>query len=235
MKYPIVFIDADDTLLDFPAGEVMAFTMCMHDLGIDGMAAEAFSIYKTMNAAIWKEHEQGLISIEVLKTERFSRFFTYMGIDAPAEKAGRLFLEHLGESDHLIPGAISLLETLHGMGVRLYLATNGYPEVQHSRLERTGIRKYFSGVGISGEMGFRKPDVRFFEVLHTIAGTQDCRQDVLMVGDSLSSDIAGGINAGLDTCWFNQYGLNFPPDVRPTYDVHNLSDIVRVVAGVAIS
>lgn len=230
MKYPIVFIDADDTLLDFPAGEAVAFTKSMHDLGVDS-GAESFSIYKQENAVIWKEHEKGLISIDQLKTKRFARFFARMGINASASDAGRLFLEYLGESDHLLPGAVELLEALQEMGASLYLATNGYPEVQRSRLELTGIGKYFSGLGISGEMGFKKPDNRFFDALHRIASTRGRHREILMVGDSLSSDIAGGINAGLDTCWFNPGGLSSPPETLPTYDVRTLADIIPIVAG----
>lgn len=229
MKYPFVYIDVDDTLLDFPAAETYSFTQTMKDLDLQ-LPADAFLLYQDINHGIWKEHEQGLISIDDLTSERFVRFFHKLGITSPAEYAGTRFLDHLGESAVLLPEAWDTLVALRELGVRVYLATNGYPDVQRSRLRLCGMEALLHGVCISGEIGFKKPDTQFFDILHRMAGFPNPRE-VLMVGDSLSSDILGGLRAGLDTCWYNPEQLPLPQEHQPLHTIGRLSELLKIVQG----
>ncbi len=197
MDYDLLIFDADGTLFDYDTAERWAFTAMCRDLHTP-YSEQFHESYRTINHQIWKEFEQGTIDGKQLKAERFSRLFTASGRALDPLAASSLYLERLGQTGFLIDGAMTLLEALTGR-YRLALLTNGIAKTQHGRLDASGIRGYFDPIIISEETGYQKPDPRIFEVLFSQAG-HTAKDRALMIGDSLSSDIAGGAAFGIDTC-----------------------------------
>ena len=164
-----------------------------------------------------------------LRVERFERLFTELGIDRRAESFNIDFMEALGEQRQLLPGAEAVVHDLSSR-FRLLLATNGISVVQRPRFAHSSIRKYFEDVVISDEIGVAKPQVGFMAEAFSRMG-QPKKSDVLMIGDSLSSDVAGGANFGIDTCWFNPEGHALDGSPKPTFEIADLNEIDGIVRG----
>jgi 2-haloacid dehalogenase len=226
MNYPWLFFDADDTLFDYPRAESNALALTFGDLGL-AYSPEVMLAYQDFNQQVWREFELGQISAARLRLVRFERLFAHLGLQADADEISLRYLAHLAHSSFLIPGAADLLAKLAGRS-RIGLVTNGLPEVQRSRLRESGIADYFSFVAISEELGVAKPDPRFFAIAMEMAGKPDPRV-VLVIGDSLNSDIRGGVQAGLDTLWYNPAGKPADPRWLPTYEVSTLEEIPRLL------
>ena len=146
-------------------------------------------------------------------------------LDAPA--LGPAYLQHLGQYGDSLPQTDETLAALHGR-VRMVLVTNGLRQVQASRLAKATITRYLHAVVISGEEGVAKPQPRVFEVALERAGNPPSDR-VLMVGDSLTADIAGGNGVGIDTCWFNPTGLPRDPRYEPVYEIRELPELIALV------
>jgi len=224
--YTWLFFDADDTLFDFPATERRALSMSFEEAGLP-YPADALPVYHRINQEVWRELEQGHVTPLELRTLRFERLFNALGLQVDAETFGRRYLVHMAEGSTLLPGAHPLVEHL-ARNYRLGLVTNGLPEVQRPRLGTSGIAHLFSFVAISEEIGASKPDPRFFDVALDMAGHPDPRQ-VLVIGDSLNSDIRGGHQAGLDTLWYNPGGLSPDPRWPATYQATTLEQIGAIL------
>jgi YjjG family noncanonical pyrimidine nucleotidase len=226
LKYDWIFFDADGTLFDYGAAEAAAlegaFAAC-------GLAFEA-SIgprYSEINAGIWREFERGEIDQSELKTLRFGRLFDEIGVHADPALFSRCYLEILGRQTDLLDGAEGVVRELEDL-VRLLLITNGLAEVQQPRFAASSIRNSFAEIVISGEIGLAKPDPAIFDHAFELIG-RPAKDRVLMIGDNLGSDILGGANFGLDTCWFNPAGLSNGHDVAPTYEVRELGEILDLL------
>ena len=222
-KYSVILFDIDDTLLDFPRSEREALceAFLMSEIELDD---EMIGIYHQINYELWRALERKEITREELMTRRFEDFVKYYELSADFTKVARDYLDCLGKKVYFIDGARELLSELYGK-VRLYIVTNGLACVQNSRYKLTGFDKIFDGMFISEEVGANKPDVRFFEyVADHIEGFE--KEKTLLVGDSQSSDIAGGIAFGIDTCWYS------PKDNEgkhiPTYTVDTLAKILPI-------
>ena len=228
MSYDWIFFDADGTLFDYDAGEAEALRGALESCGLP-FEVEVGGRYSEINAAIWREFELGEISQERLKTERFERLFSELGVTADAVAFSRRYLEILGRQTALLDGAEAVLRALVGR-VEMLLITNGLAEVQQPRFAASSIRDCFSEIVISGEIGLAKPDRAIFD--HALDRIGDPPRDrVLMVGDNLGSDILGGFNAGLDTCWYNPKGARNGHDVEPTYEIRELREIFDILVG----
>jgi len=227
-KYSWLFFDADGTLFDYDQGEETALQKTFHDLCLPFTPQVALA-YQRINQQIWQEFEQGRISSVALRTVRFERLFAELGIAASAEQFSQRYLPNLARVSDLIVGAERLVKGLVGH-YHLGLITNGLVEVQRPRLQGSAIAGCFEVVVISEEVEVSKPDLRYFQVALAKAGDPPHRQ-VLVIGDSLSSDIRGGFEAGLDTCWYNPTGK--PPDLRwlPTYEIARLEDLWGILRG----
>ncbi|MGH0052508.1 MAG: HAD family hydrolase, partial [Sphaerochaetaceae bacterium] len=170
------------------------------------------------NAALWRQFEKGLVTIDELKVKRFAAFGKEAGISLDAEEASRSYQYHLSRQGILFDESITVLETLKERGYSLFLATNGIAEVQRGRIEVSRTGPYFEHIFISEEVGYQKPDPRFFSYMLEVAGLTKQKHASLMIGDSLSSDIAGGIASGIDTLWLNKDGEKASnSQVKPTY------------------
>ena len=225
-RYQWLIFDADGTLFDFRLGETTALqqTTRNHDVTY---SSDLHDAYSAISAVLWKQFELGEVSLMRLRVERFERLFTELGIDLHAESFNLDFMEALGQQRQLLPGAEAIVQSLSSR-FRLLLATNGIAVVQRPRFAGSSIRRYFEDVVISDEIGVAKPQTGFMEEAFSRMG-EPRKSEVLMIGDSLSSDIAGGVNFGIDTCWFNPEGLALDGAPKPTYEIADLTEIDGIV------
>ena len=225
--YSTVLFDLDHTLLDSETSQTLAYEATMVDAGISD-AGSHFTAYSEINAELWAEVETGAIGPNDVRYRRFERFVAEQGLAADATAMADRFVEHLGSYGELYPGAKAVLHEVRSQA-RLGLVTNGIGQVQRVRIGRLGIGDLFDTIVISGEVGTAKPDRAIFDLALRNLDITD-RRSVLMVGDGLSSDIAGGVNAGIDTCWFNPNRTMAPPGAPvPTHEIGDLNEIAAFV------
>lgn len=226
MPYKIALFDADNTLLDFNRAEREAVSICLTARGLPA-DEEIVSRYSRINDSHWKRLEQGLITRDRLKVERFAELFSTLGYGGDPKRMAADYEEALSRQTYLVDGALELVRALHGQ-CRLFIITNGTAVVQKGRFGSSPLAPYFERCFISEEMGCNKPEKAFFDrVAAEISGFDP--QRVLVIGDSLSSDIRGGINAGLDTCWFNPTGKSAPSGMEITYTVRRLDEVLPII------
>ena len=228
MRYDIVLFDADGTLLDFHRSEREAVKEALAMSGIDA-DGEMIKKYSEINDGLWKMLERKEIERSVLLYRRFELFCEHYGYIADAKRIAADYMQTLSTKGYLIGGAGELLQSLLGKA-RMYIITNGVEFIQRERYARTGIGKYFDGLFISEAVGFNKPDKRYFDCVESHIENFDPSR-ALVVGDSLTSDIKGGINAGLDTCWYNPEGKQASGEIRPTYTVSDFDGVYRIIMG----
>ncbi len=195
-----LLFDADNTLYDFGATEKTALERLFAEYSLP---ETLLPLYHEGNRRCWEMYEHGEITLEELETKRFRLFFDAAGIDADPEKAGLEYSEYLGEAGIMIPGAVSFLSELQGR-YTLSLITNGIAKVQRERIKRTDTGKFFSNIFISQEIGYAKPDRRFFGfVLRALSAE---KEECLVIGDSLTSDIKGAADSGIDSVFISFSG-----------------------------
>lgn len=226
LKYTWLLLDADGTLFDYDAAEAAAIAKTFRDIGL-GFRERYAEVYRHINGRIWREFEQGEITAREIRTERFARLFREIGLEADPGTFGERYLANLGERADLIDGAEAVVRALHRV-VGLVLITNGLQDVQRSRLSRSAIARYLHDVVISEEVGASKPDRRIFDAAFERMGGPG-KEDVLIVGDSLTSDIVGGSDYGIDTCWFNPQGKACDLDVSICYEIGVLRELLTIV------
>ena len=228
MKYPYIIFDADNTILDFTRSEAEALEQTLRNsAGIEFDPDLHIPLYQRTNEQIWKEFENGRIDSENLKTERFRRFFSAIGCTIAPEKISGSYLHYLSQSSVFISGAESLLTKLAPL-CTLTLVTNGLTRVQNPRFQTSGMDRFFSSILISEEIGIAKPDPEIFKIAFSKMGA-DNKNEVLMVGDNLNSDIRGGINFGIDTCWFNPDKKPTEEGIVPTYEISSLEELESIL------
>lgn len=217
-----VFLDLDDTILDFTRAEAEALRRALTEA--DAPADDAvLARYHAINTAQWELLEEGVLTREQVLLGRFDILFGELGLVRSAREICERYEGYLAEGHWFIPGAEALLKTL-APRYDLYLASNGTAQVQYRRLEDAGIRRYFREIFISRELGADKPSPAFFErCFAAIPGFS--RECAVMVGDSLTSDIRGGKNAGLRTCWFNPRKKSGRADIVPDYEISALDQL----------
>lgn len=227
MKYEIIIFDADETLFDFRKSERYAFKNSMLEFNIEYDENYHLKIYHDVNTAIWKEFENGLITQEKLKIERFRRLSHKLNTSFDEIKFAKSYMKHLSNASFLFDDSVKLVESLH-KNYRLAIVTNGLKDVQHKRIRKSVIARFFEDIVVSEEAKVSKPDPKIFELtLNNINHTD--KSKVLIVGDSLSSDIQGGINFGVDTCWFNPNKTVNSTNIKPTYEISNLMEIMDLL------
>ncbi|GIV32111.1 MAG: noncanonical pyrimidine nucleotidase, YjjG family protein [Saprospiraceae bacterium] len=228
-RYSWLLLDADDTLFDFRLAARAALQKTLTWAGLP-FSEEARSIFERINLEVWESFERNEISVDRLRLERFERFLDVIGEFRNPAEMSRYYLTVLSQHAFLLPGAETFLEELRRRGVELVLVTNGLSEVQRPRIATSRLDRYFRHIVVSDEIGVSKPDAAFFEMTFEKMG-QPSRSKVLMVGDSLSSDVGGGNGFGLHTCWFNPEGRQNLSVHNPTYEVRSYEEIMRIVEG----
>lgn len=222
-----MLFDLDHTLFDFDTSKRAALAEVLAEVGEadDGQHAATLS---EIESPLWRQLEAGELTLETLNDARFAGFVEVAGIDADPRAMAARYLYWLGRSGGLLRGARDVLDALLGE-LALGLISNGYSEVQRVRLERHDLGRYFDAVVISSEIGIAKPDPAFFE--HALQALEIADPSgVLVVGDSLSSDIAGAAAAGLASCWYNPNGQVRPAgSATPDHEVATLEDVLAVL------
>ncbi len=223
-KYTTLLFDSDDTLLDFKAAEYSALMQMMSDKGLPFSPQNA-EIYSQVNKGFWEAFERGEIEKKEIYVGRFGKFFESINVSADAVSAAATYEGNLGKNHQLISGAMALLKELYGK-YEIYIVTNGRDCIQKQRLKDSNIINYVSGVFISETVGAPKPDKKYFDYVFDNITEKDLSK-ILIIGDSMSSDILGGINAGIDTCWYNPSGKT--PKYTPTYEISTLSELGKIL------
>lgn len=225
MKYKYFLIDADDTIFDFigAAKQSLKFALNFFDIPYRD---EYFSVFKSKNDEAWREYEQGKFDKPTLRVYRFSEFFKTIGIDCDSCEVDKVYFDTLCTSNLVIEGAIDFLKQLKKRG-KIYLITNGTTAAQNGRIKASGIGKYFNCIFISDEIGVAKPKKEFFDiVLNTI---KKPKENCVVIGDSLSSDITGANNAGVDCIWFNNLNKINNTKAKPDYIANSYDEILRIL------
>ena len=225
-----VLFDLDDTLFDFHKAEKIALTKTLVHFGIDP-TEETLALYSTINAAHWKRLELGEISREEVKVGRYRELFKTIGVECDPVKATAYYESMLAIGHYFMPGAPELLEELYGK-YRLYIVSNGTAKVQEGRIGSSGLAKYMDGIFISQILGANKPDKQFFDICFAEIPDFSLSETVI-IGDSLSSDIKGGINAGITTVWFNPKGIENDNDIKPDYTIKELSEVPGLLSQIS--
>ena len=226
-RYDFVLLDADNTLFDFDRAEHEALKRAMTERGYP-FTPEAEEIYLTINRELWAQFDRGEVEQKWLTVERFRRLDAALGGRNDPDAFNRDYLTYLGEGAFLLPGAEAFCQALHEAGCTLAIATNGVARVQHARLKSSPIAPYFPHLFISEELGAQKPQAAFFQPMLATLGVAD-KSRCLMVGDNLNSDIKGGVDAGLDTAWFNPHGLPNHTEISPTYTAAGYDDLLTFI------
>ena len=223
--YTHLLFDADGTLFDYITAEAEAIAQNFAVHGLHFQPAHG-QRYKVINHRFWQRFEQGQTTAEELRTGRFQALFDEFGISYDANFFADTYLNQLGQQAQLIPGAAELISELHGR-YQLTLITNGLADVQYPRLTLSGLRQYFATVIVSDEIGVAKPDPAIFDHTFEQMG-RPSKANVLIIGDSLTSDMAGGLNYGIDTCWYNPNGKT--ADLNLTYEISDLSQLRDILS-----
>lgn len=227
MTYKFLLFDLDHTLLDFATGEEIALTQFLEFMEVEDI--QAFKdVYRPLNQGMWKDLEKGLITKKELVNTRFSRAFAHFGRQEDGAELALRYQEFIGRQGQIFEGAADLLETLTERGYQIYGATNGITYIQENRFKHSPIGSYFKQVFISEQMGTQKPELDFYDkIAEQITGFDLFR--ALMIGDSLTADIQGGINAGMDTVWYNPAGLENTSHLKPTYTISNYQQLIDIL------
>lgn len=223
VKYRALFLDMDGTFLDFAAAEKSAFFSAMAAAGA-AVTEREYRIYSAVNEGLWKAFERGEIEKDSIREGRFGLTFEKIGFSGDGLAAEKDYERFLAEGHELIPCAREVLEFLAAR-YPLYVVTNGFAAVQRNRLRMADIERYMTDLFISEEIGYQKPKKEFFDRCFQKIGGDLAPSQVLLVGDSLTSDILGANLAGLDACWFNPEGKENGTGARPDYEIRSLTQL----------
>jgi len=229
MRYSWLLFDADGTLFDYEQAEVTALATTFAQFGYPFEARHAVT-YRAINGQMWRDFEQGKLSQQRLPTARFERLFAATGVTADTAVTAAFslrYLNNLAQGTMLITGAEALVTALRPH-YRLLLITNGLHEVQRPRLARSVLAGCFDAVVISSEVGVAKPDPAIFDVAFAHMGYPP-KAETLIIGDSLTSDMRGGSDYGIDTCWFNPHAQPRPKDVTIRYEIRRLTELLDLL------
>ena len=228
-KYTALLFDADETLLDFGRDETDALSKILDECGIE-KSEESIKTYKEINISLWKALERGEIDKPTLKKVRFSLFFDKIGY-APKEDPfiiNERYLSYLSEGGNLLDGAKELISDLYSAGYKLYIVTNGIAATQKKRLTKAGILPFFTELFVSETIGHQKPKKEYFDYVLARIDEQD-KSKVLLIGDSLTSDIKGALNAGITCAWLRHDSTADSGELKPDYIIDRISDVKNLL------
>ncbi|HCM89551.1 MULTISPECIES: YjjG family noncanonical pyrimidine nucleotidase [Vagococcus] len=221
-KYEYLIFDLDNTLLNFSMSEYYALKALFTKYGVI-FNEETLAEYKEINHELWTKLEEGRIKKEIVLETRFTKFFGRKGIVVDGKTADNDYRKLLESRNDIMKDAVELLTELKNSGYIIYAGTNGVGRTQRQRLKNAKMSSFFTELYISEEVGFEKPDVRFFDTIFNQEGITDLSK-VLMIGDSLSSDIRGANRVGIDSVWLNNFSDTYGED-SPIYECNSLRQI----------
>lgn len=225
--YKIILIDADDTLFDYEKAEKYSLEGVFNHYGFYGDFHVIRDKYKTINTKLWLDLEKGLVTKEELRHRRFELLFEEFSLKYDPVEASEIYLKFLCESNFLIEGAFELCKYLNRK-YKVVIVTNGIKEVQLSRIAGSKIKEFIHDIVISDDIGIAKPDARIFEHAIKILDNVE-KSKIIMIGDSLSSDIQGAVNFEIDSCWYNIHGIKNQSNLEPTYEIVSLDELYEIL------
>ena len=228
MKYKYILLDVDNTLLDISAAEKVAHKNASLKFSLPA-TQENYLTYKKINAKWWKKHELLQCSREELVIKRFEEYLPLINAThIDAKEFNSCFLNELQYTNVLMEGATELVKYLYDLGSTLYIVTNGFYKVQKNRLKDLELTKFIKDVFVSENVGFAKPTIEFFKEVEKRIG-DNLKGKSLIIGDSLTSDIQGGMNIGIDTCLYNPENLEIPNNFKVDYNIQKLTDLIKIL------
>lgn len=228
-RYDVLLCDADNTIFDFTKAEENAFAVACAQAGIEATPA-LLARYSDINERLWKLLEQGGITQGELRVRRFEQFLAAIGREQSGAMAmSAAFVDALGRQSVPVAGAPEAVARWSRL-LPVVIVTNGIAQVQRSRMKESVFAPYIAGMIISEEAGVAKPDPRMIRLGMEAAGVRDARR-VLMLGDSLSSDIAAAANAGVDACWYNPKGMKNERGLPVAYEIARLDEVDAILTG----
>ena len=228
-KYTTVLFDADNTLLDFDKDEDCALRKTMELYGVP-VTKENIAKYVEINQGMWKAIERGELTKPELKRTRFKNFFAAIDFhcDADPFEVNEKYLSLLGEGGNTLEGAVELCRELKEKGFDLYIVTNGIEKTQKNRLKKSGLLPFFTEIFVSETVGHQKPKKEYFDyVLSHIKETD--KEKIILVGDSLTSDIKGAMNVNLKCTWLNLKGQEIPEEYTPDYVIGDVREVREIL------
>lgn len=224
-KYTTIYFDLDNTILDFTATEKNAITQL---LGLHNMpiSDEIIKKYSAINQSWWERFEKGEIEKQEIFAGRFRSFIEFYGFDGDPEKMATDYFSLLAAGHDIMDGADEVLRYVKEKGYTVCITTNGVSRTQYRRIDECGLKQYFDYVFVSEDAGHQKPEKEYFEYAMANSPEKD-KSKIIVIGDSLSSDILGGINFGVDTCWLNEKGKAAVH--KPTYEITNIMQIKDIL------
>lgn len=225
--FEFLFLDLDDTILDFHKAERIALGKTLEAFGVTPTEAVC-ARYSELNRQHWERLERGELTRRQVAVGRFAALFEELGAQVDASACAARYEENLAIGHYFLPGAEGALKALSGR-YKLYLASNGTARVQAGRLASAGIAPYFADIFVSEQLGADKPSRAYFDLCFAQIPNFD-RRRAMMVGDSLTSDILGGIRAGMATCWVNTRRIPPRADIRPDHEIGSLAELPALLA-----
>ena len=224
-KYTTLYFDLDNTLLDFTAAEYVAIRklFALHNLPVDD---EKIAKYSSINHVWWQRFEKGEIKKEEIYSGRFREYLEFYNLVGDATKMADDYFAFLSEGYFLVPGADKALEYIKSKGYTVCITTNGMSRTQYKRIDNCSIKQFFDYIFVSEDAGHQKPEVEYFDYVMQNTPEKD-KSKILVIGDSMSSDILGGINFGVDTCWLNPKGDSGA--YKSTYEIANIMHICDIL------
>jgi len=220
--------DVDGTLLDFHAAEHAAIKNLFGEFRLGECTEEMILRYSAINDGYWKRLERGEVTKPQVLLGRFRDFFGEYGLDTSlAEEFNRRYQLALGDTIVFRDDCLEIIRSLRGR-VKQYVVSNGTVVAQTKKLRLSGLGELMDGIFLSEELGVEKPNTAFFEKVFAAIGDTD-RSGILIVGDSLTSDIRGGMNAGIRTCWYNPGGAPVPEEYSIDHVIGDLHEVLALI------
>lgn len=227
--FEFLFLDLDDTILDFQKAEHVALSKTLRSFGLEPTET-VLKRYNLINKAHWEALERKELTREQVLLGRFQVLFEEMGISAEPVKVARAYEHNLSIGHWFLPGAEEAVARL-SRKYKLYLTSNGTASVQKGRMTSANLYRFFENVFVSQEIGVNKPAVEYFEKCFAQIPGFD-KTKAIIVGDSLTSDILGGQNAGIATCWVNPHHKQGREDIRVDFEIEALSQLEQLLENV---
>ncbi len=225
MSYKTLLFDLDDTLLDFEANEADSLSKLFQQYGYT-FSDELFQVYNSVNKQLWAEYENGNITLADVLNSRFSKTMLRQGKDVDGIEWENQYRELLGNGHQLMDGALELCQNLSASH-RLFVITNGITITQIKRLKQSGLYEFFEDIFDSQSIGFQKPSKGFFDYVRSHIKNFNVKE-ALVIGDSLNTDIKGGLMSGIDTCWINRKSQKCSSEILSTYTVTSLAEVYNI-------
>lgn len=225
MEYTSLFLDLDNTLLDFYKAEAVAVRLVLSQYGLPDDDSTV-KIYSDINRSFWERFERGEIPREAIFEGRFVKLLEVLGKSGDVAAISRDYCKNLSEGYFTVDGAEEILKYLKSRGYKLYATTNGMSMTQFKRVKNSGLEPYFHKVFVSEDVGCQKPEKEYFQFVIDNIPEKDIAR-ILIIGDSQSSDILGGLNAGIDTCWYNPDGAL--PKYQSKYEISDLAELKTIL------